>query len=54
MDRCQGVDAQITPKIMEFPCPKCGAELEMFSTDEKVVCQCGEVVMNDANKPLSV
>lgn len=54
MDRCQGVENTLTPKIMEFNCPKCGAELEMFSSDDKVICACGHEVLNDSNLPLSV
>jgi hypothetical protein len=54
MDRCQGVENTITPKIIELNCPECGAELELFSNEESVTCDCGYVARNGANLPLSV
>ncbi|MDR0445478.1 MAG: hypothetical protein LBH17_00335 [Oscillospiraceae bacterium] len=54
MDRCQGVENAITPRIIELSCPECGAELEMFSNDESVTCECGYVVYNESNLALSV
>jgi uncharacterized Zn finger protein len=54
MDRCQGVENTITPKIIELVCPKCGEELEMFSNEESVTCECGHVIQNESNLPLSV
>jgi predicted RNA-binding Zn-ribbon protein involved in translation (DUF1610 family) len=54
MDRCQGVENTITPQIIEFACPECGEELEMFSNDESVTCSCGRVIQNTSNLPLSV
>ncbi|MDR2356892.1 MAG: hypothetical protein LBD92_02225 [Oscillospiraceae bacterium] len=54
MDRCKGVENTITPEIAEIDCPQCGAELEMFSTDESVTCDCGYVVYNKRNSALSV
>ncbi len=38
-----------TPTLKIMKCPKCGAEIEMFSTDPKAVCECGHVVYNDMN-----
>jgi hypothetical protein len=54
MDRCKGVEDSITPKLIELVCPKCGADLEMFSIDEKVVCECGHIVYNENNAALSL
>lgn len=47
MSGCQGRDK--TPTIKEKRCPKCGAIVEVFSTDTEVVCEkCGTVIYNDA------
>ena len=36
MEGCQGKPR--TPTIHEKICPRCGSEIEMFSTDTEVVC----------------
>ena len=54
MDRCQGVENQITPHIIDLECPACGAELEMFSNELQVECACGQVIKNAENAALSV
>ena len=44
---CQGRPA--TPTLTEKVCPRCGAVVEVFSTDTQAVCDsCGQVVYNDA------
>lgn len=46
MEGCQGKPR--TPTIHEKICPRCGSEIEMFSTDTEVVCEnCGFVAYND-------
>lgn len=54
MDRCKGVDNTLTPQIIDLKCPKCGADLEMFSNEEQVVCKCGETLSRETNPALSV
>ena len=45
MEGCQG-KPQV--KILEKTCPRCGAEIEMFSIDTQMACEnCGFVVYND-------
>ena len=36
-----------TPTLTLKPCPECGAEVELFSTDSQRTCRCGFVVYND-------
>ena len=46
MDGCQGKPR--TPEILEKICPRCGHEIEMFSTDTEVACEnCGFIAYND-------
>ena len=43
---CKGRDH--TPQLTVKTCPQCGAEVEVFSTDDEVACeQCGFTVHND-------
>jgi hypothetical protein len=37
-----------TPTWEEKICPECGREIEIFSTDISVTCECGFVAYNDA------
>ena len=47
---CAGKSALGTPTLKIIKCPKCGGEIEMFSTDVKVKCDnCGFVAFNDIN-----
>ena len=42
MDQCPGAANLRTPTLDIKNCPKCGAEVELFSTDKKASCgQCG-------------
>ena len=36
-----------TPTITEKNCPECGREIEIFSIDTHVVCECGFIAYND-------
>jgi DNA-directed RNA polymerase subunit RPC12/RpoP len=46
INRCPGVES--TPRIELYKCPKCGAEVEIFSNEVKVKChQCGEMVYSE-------
>ena len=48
IDRCPGVAGMRTPTLEIRKCPQCGEEVEVFSTDLKVVCsRCGFVIYND-------
>lgn len=53
LTRCKGVDNAIVPTIMEVRCSRCGAELELASTDAAVTCSCGTTFKNRENPPLS-
>ena len=44
---CEGRRRALT--IVERPCPRCGAPVEIFSVDSAVACDlCGQMVYNDA------
>ncbi len=44
---CQSKSREIT--ITEKACPRCGAEIEVFSVDTEVTCEaCGFTIYNDA------
>lgn len=46
MDGCQGKPR--TPEIIEKICPRCGNEVELFTSDTEMVCEnCGFTVYND-------
>ena len=48
LDRCPGSANLRTPTLAIKKCPRCGEEVEVFSTDVKVTCgKCGFVVYND-------
>ncbi|MFA7246511.1 MAG: hypothetical protein WC169_05015 [Dehalococcoidia bacterium] len=48
--RCPGPSGGGTPALLIRPCPQCGEEVEIFSTDVRVECPaCGEVVLNKSN-----
>ena len=36
-----------TPEIIVKICPECGRELELFSPDTHVQCECGFIAYND-------
>jgi hypothetical protein len=36
-----------TPTLEIRICPQCGAEIEIFSIDKQVVCDCGFIAYND-------
>jgi predicted RNA-binding Zn-ribbon protein involved in translation (DUF1610 family) len=47
-DRCPGAANLRTPTLAIKKCPRCGEEVEVFSTDVKVACRkCGFVISND-------
>jgi len=46
--RCPGASRlRGTPEFINKMCPVCGKEIEMFSTDAFVQCECGFVAYND-------
>lgn len=46
INRCPGVER--SPRIQLYQCPKCGAEVEIFSNEVKVECrECGEMVYSE-------
>ncbi|MFC1693704.1 hypothetical protein ACFL1R_09385 [Candidatus Latescibacterota bacterium] len=47
-DKCPGASDMRTPTLRIKNCPECGKEIEIFSTDVKVICKnCGFTVYND-------
>ena len=36
-----------TPEIILKTCPECGREIEMFTSDINVMCECGFIAFND-------
>lgn len=47
-DKCPGASFLRTPTLKIVNCPKCGEEVELFSTDVKVVCDnCGIHITNN-------
>ena len=47
-DKCPGVSTILQPTIKFKTCPKCGAEVELVSTDMKADCdKCGFTIYND-------
>ena len=47
---CAGKGSLGTPTLKIIKCPKCGADIELFSTDVKAACyKCGFVAFNDIN-----
>ncbi len=48
LDRCPGSANIRTPTLTIKKCPECGEEVEVFSSDTKVVCSgCGFTIYND-------
>ena len=46
LEGCQGKPR--TPELILKKCPRCGAEIEMFTVDTEMACEnCGFVVYND-------
>ena len=51
--RCPGADmlrGNVT--ITEKKCPECGRDIEIFSCDTHVVCECGFIAYNDTQSCL--
>ncbi|MFZ5595520.1 MAG: low molecular weight phosphatase family protein [Bacillota bacterium] len=46
LDRCPG-SLRGAPTLKLKKCPECGGEVEVFSNDVKVNCECGFTVYND-------
>ena len=53
LTRCKGLDKAIVPTLIEVQCSRCGAELELASSDAAVTCKCGTTYTNKQNAPLS-
>jgi ribosomal protein S27AE len=48
IDRCPGAANIRTPSLTVKKCPRCGAEIEIFSNEVSASCgSCGLVVYND-------
>lgn len=47
LDHCPGTANLRTPTLAIKKCPQCGEEVELFSNDISVKCNCGFVVYND-------
>ena len=51
LNRCPGADNLRTNiTITEKTCPECGREIELFSIDAAVTCECGFVAYNDEQR----
>ncbi len=51
---CPGVSRLRTPTLTIKICPRCGSEIELFSTDISVPCdKCGFVAYNDIQSCIS-
>jgi len=48
LDKCPGAEKLRRPSIIIKICPECGEEVELFTTDAKMECECGFTVYNDA------
>lgn len=46
--RCPGSFRSALPQPMEKTCPRCGAEVEIWSDEEMVYCECGTPVFREA------
>lgn len=47
-DKCPGTASISRPELLLVKCPKCGGEVEIFSDEEKVVCDnCGVAVFRE-------
>lgn len=47
-DKCPGTKTILMPTIKLKPCPKCGEEVEIISSDMKTNCpKCGFTIYND-------
>lgn len=47
-DRCPGTASVARPDLVLVKCPKCGEDVEVFSDEERVVCDsCGTVVFRE-------
>ena len=44
---CPGAARFKTPEIAEKICPECGREIELFSVDTNMRCECGFIAYND-------
>ncbi|MCL2479693.1 MAG: hypothetical protein FWF22_09330 [Treponema sp.] len=47
MRSCPGAAWAKNPTITEKICPQCGREIELFSVDPYVKCECGFIAYND-------
>ena len=47
MMRCPGAARFRSPEIIEKICPECGREIELFSIDTHMQCECGFIAYND-------
>jgi len=47
-DKCPGTSSVSRPDLLLIVCPKCGEEVEVFSDEEKVVCDsCSTIVTRE-------
>lgn len=47
-DRCPGTASISRPELLLVECPKCGEEMEIFSDEERAVCDsCGSTVFRE-------
>lgn len=50
IDKCPGTSTILQPTIRMKPCPKCGSQVEIVSTDFKTDCdKCGFTIYSDVS-----
>ena len=47
LSKCPGAARLRSPEIIEKICPECGREIELFSIDTHMRCECGFIAYND-------
>lgn len=45
--RCPGSLKSTLATPLERTCPQCGAQVEIWSDEERVTCKCGQVIFRD-------
>ncbi|MCL2111111.1 MAG: hypothetical protein FWH32_02435 [Clostridiales bacterium] len=48
LNKCPGAERlRGSPEITEKTCPECGKEIELFSIDTHMACECGFIAYNE-------
>jgi len=49
---CPGASRLRVPEIIDKICPECGREIELFTIDTHMPCECGFIAYNDTQNCL--